>query len=81
MLIFIYENTRIKKRNSLIIDCNFEKSVSIDQSWNGNYVTSGNSISIQPLDYNQKIEAGQSVDVGLIIKAGQEQKTPKVSLK
>ena len=59
----------------------FEKSVSIDQSWNGNYVKSGNSISIQPVDYNQKIEAGQSVDVGLIIKAGQEQKTPKVSLK
>lgn len=83
---FYQYDVKIQNDGSTTVDgwsvqLDFEKSVSIDQSWNGNYVKSGNSISIQPVDYNQKIEAGQSVDVGLIIKAGQEQKTPKVSLK
>lgn len=83
---FYQYDVKIQNEGSTTVDgwsvqLDFEKSVSIDQSWNGNYVTSGNSISIQPVDYNQKIEAGQSVDVGLIIKAGQEQKTPNVSLK
>ena len=62
------------------VQLDFEQSITIDQSWNGNYVTSGNSITIQPVDYNQKIEAGQSVDMGLIIKTSQTQKTPNVSL-
>lgn len=78
---FYQYDVKIQNEGSVAVDgwsvqLDFEQSITIDQSWNGNYTTSGSNITIQPVDYNQKIEAGQSVDAGLIIKTGQAQKTP-----
>jgi len=59
---------------------NFGTSVSIDQSWNGNFTANGNSVTITPVDYNSTVASGTSYEVGLIVYTTGSIGTPTVTV-
>lgn len=55
--------------DSWIVVLNFNGSITLDGSWNGNYQVNGNKLTISSVDYNGAIPAGGSVgDVGFIVR-------------
>ena len=55
--------------DSWIVVLNFNSSITLDGSWNGNYQVNGNKLTISSMDYNGAIPAGGSVgDVGFIVR-------------
>ena len=55
--------------DSWIVVLNFNGSITLDGSWNGNYQANGNKLTISSVDYNGAIPAGGSVgDVGFIVR-------------
>ncbi len=84
---FVQYNVTIKNTDStadaigwkVIIE--FENKVEIDQSWNGIYKVSGNSIIITPVDYNSTVAAGSSQkDIGFIVKSDKDIAIKKICL-
>jgi len=48
------------------------ENISLNQGWSGTYSVNGNVLQISPVNYNTKIEAGQSIaDIGFIICGSQ----------
>ena len=62
------------------VTVDFGSSVSIDQSWSGNFSLSGSSVTITPVDFNKEIAAGTSVEVGLIVVTSGSLGNPTVTL-
>ena len=60
------------------LNVNFGCSISIDQSWSGNYSIEGNSVIITPVEYNSTINSGESCEVGFIVKVSGNPGTPSV---
>ena len=49
----------------------FSTPVTLQDSWNGNYTVSGNTLRITSKDYNGAISAGGTLEgVGFIVKGG-----------
>ncbi|MDO5145684.1 MAG: cellulase family glycosylhydrolase [Eubacteriales bacterium] len=44
-----------------------KEAASLENSWNGTFQCSGRTVTIDPADYNQKIEAGGVIEIGCII--------------
>lgn len=64
------------------IQLTFNQQVKVDQSWNCQVKTNDNVVILTPLDYNQTIKQGQTIqDIGLIIKAKKGIKLEKQKIK
>ncbi|GEM_PF-348994 len=47
----------------------WNQPVTIEQSWNGQYSTSGSTLTVRPVSYNGTIASGQTItDLGIIVK-------------
>lgn len=62
------------------ISVDFGTGVSINNSWNGTFSASGNTVTVTPADFNNEIKAGSSVEVGFIIKANGAVSNPTVTI-
>lgn len=62
------------------ITVSFSGNIALDQSWSGNFAVSGSNVTIKPVDFNNEIAAGQSVEVGFIISYSGSIGTPTVSV-
>lgn len=62
------------------VSVDFGTGVSINNSWNGTFSASGNTVTITPADFNNEIKAGSSVEVGFIIKANGAVTNPTVTI-
>lgn len=50
----------------------FSDTISLNQGWNGVFTVNGNKLEISCVDYNGRIEAGQSVgDIGFILEGSE----------
>ncbi len=74
------KNTGSAAVNNWKITVSFSGNVTLDQSWNGNFSVNGSSVTITPVDFNNEIAAGQSVEVGFIISYTGSVGTPTVSI-
>lgn len=70
-------NTAIKDWS---ITVSFSGNIALDQSWSGNFSVSGSNVTIKPVDFNNEIAAGQSVEVGFIISYSGSIGTPTVTV-
>ena len=62
------------------VSVDFGTGVSINNSWNGTFSASGNTVTVTPADFNNEIKAGSSVEVGFIIKANGAVSNPTVTI-
>lgn len=62
------------------ISVNFSGSITLDQSWSGNFTASGSKVSFTPVDYNREIAAGGSCEVGFIVKYKGNLGTPSITI-
>ena len=62
------------------VSVDFGTGVSINNSWNGTFSASGNTVIVTPADFNNEIKAGSSVEVGFIIKANGAVSNPTVTI-
>ncbi|MCR4643392.1 MAG: cellulase family glycosylhydrolase [Lachnospiraceae bacterium] len=62
------------------IRISFSSDIALEQSWNGDYQASGKSILVTPVDFNNEIPAGGSVEVGFIVSCSGDLGTPKVTV-
>ena len=74
------KNTSNSKISGWSVTVSFGGNVSIDQSWSGNITASGNTVSIKPQDFNSSLAAGESVEVGFIVKTNESPGTPVVTV-
>ena len=74
------KNTSSSKISGWSVTVSFGGNVSIDQSWSGNITASGNTVSIKPQDFNSSLAAGESVEVGFIVKTNESLGTPAVTV-
>lgn len=74
------KNTSSSKISGWSVTVSFGGNVSIDQSWSGNITASGNTVSIKPEDFNSSLAAGESIEVGFIIKTSESLGTPTVTV-
>ncbi|MBP3469799.1 MAG: cellulose binding domain-containing protein, partial [Lachnospiraceae bacterium] len=74
------KNTGSSAVNNWKVTVSFGGNITLDQSWNGNFSASGSNITITPVDFNNEISAGQSVEVGFIISYSGNVGTPTVSI-
>lgn len=75
------QNTKQQQYN-WTIQLTFNQQVKVDQSWNCQVKTNDNVVILTPLDYNQTIKQGQTIqDIGLIIKAKKGIKLEKQKIK
>lgn len=66
-------NISIKNNGSDVstwkVSYTLDKEYTVDQSWGGNFTISGKTLTIENVDYNKNIKAGETVkDIGVIIK-------------
>ena len=62
------------------VSVDFGTGVSINNSWNGTFSASGNTVTVTPADFNNEIKAGSSVEVGFIINANGAVSNPTVTI-
>lgn len=68
-----------KKITNWKIQITFNGNVSLDQGWNGNYKTSGKTLTITPMDYNKTISANDQ-SIGFIICGSKSLKHSKITI-
>ncbi|MCC8047024.1 MAG: cellulase family glycosylhydrolase [Clostridiales bacterium] len=62
------ENTSDAELIGWIIELTFTGSITLSDSWNGEYALDGTTLTITPKDYNQTIAAGGTLsDIGFIV--------------
>ncbi|MGF7004226.1 endoglucanase [Lachnospiraceae bacterium PFB1-21] len=50
------------------ITLTFDQDIQLEDSWNGKFTVSGNTITITPVDYNKEVVTGQAItDIGFIV--------------
>ena len=74
------KNTSSSKISGWSVTVSFGGNVSIDQSWSGNITASGNTVSVKPQDFNSSLAAGESVEVGFIVKTSESLGTPTITV-
>lgn len=66
------KNTSDSAMDGWNVSITFNENISLNQSWSGAYAVNGNMLQISPVNYNTRIEAGQSIsDIGFIICGSQ----------
>lgn len=66
------KNTSDKAMDSWSVAIAFNENISLNQGWSGTYAVNGNVLQVSPVNYNTKIEAGQSIsDIGFIVYGSQ----------
>ena len=75
------KNTSSSPVKDWCVELSFSSDVTIDQSWSGSFTVSGKTVTIKPVDFNNEIAAGTSVEVGLIVYTGGSLSDPSVTIK
>ena len=79
-----YNNTAKKTASGWQIKLVFKQAVTVKDHWNCNFSVKNKTVTLTPVDYNQKLTADQSLkDIGLIVQADQvaQVSTQTISLK
>ncbi|MCR5609709.1 MAG: cellulase family glycosylhydrolase [Lachnospiraceae bacterium] len=63
----IIKNSSEKNITNWNASVTFPESITISQSWCGNYKSDKSTISITPVDYNKNIMKGNNINIGFII--------------
>ncbi len=76
----VIKNTSSSAVKNWKITIAYDKSISLDNSWNGNYAVNGTKLTVTPVDYNKEIAAGSSVEVGFIVIASGAVGNPTITI-